>query len=106
MFVTVRHSTVTSTDEVIRQSKEDLLPNTLSKLPGFISFYFVKVSDTELITFTIYETKEQSEVANRAALDWIRQRLSQYLVSGPEITIGELAFSQFAKKEFPGQMAA
>jgi hypothetical protein len=82
------------------------LPNILTKLPGYLTFYYVKVSDTELVTFSIFERREQLDEAARAVLDWVPKHLGALLVSGPEIINGEVILHDSSKKSFPGQMAA
>lgn len=107
MFASIRHTTVTSVDEAKRLVKEDYLPNILSKEPGFIGLYFVKVSEGEIISLALFETKQQAENSTTPLRDWVRRRAADLAVSGPEITIGEVVISQVARpQEFPGEMAA
>ncbi len=107
MYAAIRHSTVTSVDTVVQRLKEDFWPNVLEKLPGFSAYYFFKVSAEELYTVNIFETKEQADESNRVVADWVRQNLSELVITGPDTVVGELLYSSTAKpKEFPGEMAA
>jgi hypothetical protein len=97
MYAAIRHPTVTSADEFTKKIEEDLTPD-LEKLPGFQAFYVFKVSEQELVSIMVFDTKEQAEESNRHALDWIRDRVSDMVTSGPNPVVGEVTVSVTAKQ--------
>jgi len=107
MYAVIRRVRFTSVDELKPRITEDFLPNVVEKLPGFIAYYFVKISEGELESVALFETREQAEKSIPVINDWSRQHLANLLIGMPEATCGEVIIIKIAKPQaFPGQMAA
>ena len=68
-------------EEGFKRTEQFLLP-VLSREPGFIEFYSVKVSESEALSISIFATREDAEEGNRKALEWAREQLFP-LAQGP-----------------------
>ncbi len=107
MFAVVRRVNFKSIDQLKPRITDDFLPNVVDKLPGFVAYYFVKLSDTELESVSIFDTREQAENSIQVIHDWIRQNLSEMVTSAPAANMGEVIVTHIAKPQSSqGKMAA
>ena len=81
--------------EAFHRAERDLLP-IFEAQPGFISYSVVVTSDTELISISAWETKEEAEAAVSSAADWVRENISD-LIESVSNHVGEIAFANRAK---------
>jgi Antibiotic biosynthesis monooxygenase len=77
-------------DISIRRSMLGLLP-VFRQQPGFVSYQLVKVGERSLVSFSVWETREAAEEANRATADWASENLPDTVVSS-RLYIGPIAF--------------
>ena len=107
MYAVIRRVNFTSIDQLKPRITEDFLPNVVDKLPGFVAYYFIRLSDTELASLSLFETREQAEKSIQVIREWIEENLSEMVTREPEAYAGEVIVTHVAKpQEFPGQMAA
>ena len=80
-----------TTREVVDKAERELLP-IFQKQPGFLAYTIATSGNDTVLSYSLWESKLDAELANRAASAWVQQNLSRILVS-VERYIGEVAFS-------------
>src|SRR5215470_12795819 len=96
-YLTVRrYEGVTNAKEAIRQVQEGFIP-MLSKIPGFISYYWVDEGDGVMVSVSVFETRQAEEESNRLAADFVKQHIAPVLPKAPQITAGQVV-ARAAKK--------
>ena len=91
-YLTVRrYDGVPDSKEAARQVQEGFIP-LISKIPGFISYYWVDEGDSVMVSVSVFETREAEEESNRAAADYVKQHqnVARLLPKAPQITAGQV----------------
>jgi quinol monooxygenase YgiN len=92
MFVAIRYyqTAPDSIGEVVNRVKEDFVP-IIRDTQGFVSYFILTPSDREgeLVSVSVFESREGAEESNQRAQDWVRQNLSELLLL-PEFAEGEV----------------
>jgi hypothetical protein len=89
-YLTVRrYEGVTDSKEAARQVQEGFVP-LISKIPGFISYYWVDGGDGVMISVSVYATREAEEESNRIAADFVKKHIAALLPKPPRITAGKV----------------
>jgi heme-degrading monooxygenase HmoA len=92
MFVAIRYyqTDAGSVDEVVRRVKEGFVP-LIKDTQGFVSYFVLTPSEreNELVSVSVFESREGTEESNQKAEDWVGQNLSE-LVLLPEFAAGEV----------------
>ena len=89
-WLTVRRSEgVTDTKEAERVVQEGFVP-LISKLPGFISYYWTDAGSNVMISVSVYTTKEAEEESTRIAADFVKQHMTALLPNPPRVTAGHV----------------
>ena len=97
-WLTVRqYEGVTNTKEAERLVKEGLVP-LISKLPGFISYYWTNAGNNVMISVSVYTNKEAEEESNLIAADFVKQHMAAMLPNPPRITAGHVVATASRKK--------
>lgn len=90
MYATVRrYEGITDTKEAGRRVKEEFLP-IISRIPGFIAYYWVDAGDGVMISTGVYRDKAAADESNRKAQEWIQQAAVSLYPNPPKITSGEV----------------
>jgi hypothetical protein len=90
MYVTVRrYEGVTDPTEAGRRVNEGFL-TIISKVPGFIAYYWVDAGGGVMISTSIFEDQSGAEESNKRAADYVRENLASLLPKPPQITAGEV----------------
>ena len=96
-YLTVRrYEGVTDSQEAARRVQEEFIP-LISKLPGFISYYWVDEGDNVMVSVSVFTTREAEEESNRVAADFVKQHIAPLLPKPPQITAGKVV-ARAAKK--------
>jgi len=96
-YLTVRrYDGVADSKEAARRIREEFIP-LISKIPGFISYYWVDEGDGVMVSVSVYETKEAEEESNRVAANFVKQHAVTLLPMPPQITAGQVV-ARAAKK--------
>src|SRR6476660_6296757 len=98
-YLTVRrYDGVTDSKEAARRVQEEFIP-LISKLPGFISYYWVDEGDNVMVSVSVFATREEEEESNRMAADYVKQHqhIARLLPKPPQITAGQVV-ARAAKK--------
>jgi hypothetical protein len=91
MYAVIRSYTFTDTAEVRRLVEEEIIP-IVGDIPGLVAYYLVEGDEGRLSSVTISEERTGIEESTQRAADWIRDRLSSLVISGPEVMMGESTF--------------
>lgn len=97
MYAVIRTYTFSDTGEVRRLVEEEFIP-IVGEIPGLISYYLVEGEEGRLSSVTICEEPRGVEESTERAADWVRDRLSSLLISGPEVMMGEVTFEHTAAR--------
>ena len=96
-YLTVRrYDGVQDAKAAARQVQEGFIP-LLSKIPGFISYYWVDEGDGVMVSVSVFATREAEEESNRLAADFVKQHIAPLLPKPPQITAGQVV-ARAAKK--------
>ncbi len=63
----------------------------LSEMPGFVSYYMVQTGKDEVISVSIFESEEQAQESNKAAMSWIKENLGPYVTAPVQSSEGKIA---------------
>jgi heme-degrading monooxygenase HmoA len=92
MFVAIRYyrTDPDSIDEVVQRVKEGFVP-IIRDTQGFVSYFVLTPNEREdeLVSVSVFESREGAEESNERAEDWVRQNLSGLLLL-PEFAAGEV----------------
>ena len=89
-YLTVRrYDAVPNSKEAAHQVQEGFIP-LISKLPGFISYYWVDEGDGVMVSVSVFATREAEEESNRLAADFVKQHIAPLLPKPPQITAGQV----------------
>ncbi len=91
-----RYDGVTDSKEATRRIQEGFIP-LISKIPGFISYYWVDEGDGVMVSVSVFTTREGEGESNRLAADFVKQHIAPLLPKPPRITAGQVVASA-AKK--------
>ena len=84
-----RYEGVTDTKKAARLVEEGFVP-LISKLPGFISYYWTDAGNDVMISVSVYTNKEAEEESNRIAADFVKQHMVALLPNPPRVTAGHV----------------
>ena len=79
-----RYEGVTDTKEAARVVQEGFVP-LISKLPGFIDYYFVDAGSGVMISVSVYTNREAEEESNRVAADFVKQHMTHLYPTPPPL---------------------
>jgi hypothetical protein len=89
-YLTVRrYDGVTDAKEAARRVQEGFIP-LISKLPGFISYYWVDEGDNVMVSVSVFATQAAEEESNHLAADFVKQHIAPLLPKPPQITAGKV----------------
>jgi heme-degrading monooxygenase HmoA len=84
-------------EEAVKKT-EQFFMQPLRKEPGFLEFYSVQVGESEFVSISLFETREEAEEGNRKALEWAREQLFP-LAEAPAEMVGAGTILLHQKKE-------
>jgi hypothetical protein len=89
-YLTVRrYDGVKDSKQAARRVREEFIP-LISKIPEFISYYWVDEGDGVMVSVSVFETRESEERSNRLAADFVKQHIAPLLPNSPQITAGQV----------------
>ena len=74
--------------ELARRTQQTMLP-LFQEQPGFVS-YSVMSTANEVLSFSIWETEEQAEAANKVSRDWVADNLDPSQIELLDTRVGEI----------------
>ena len=78
------------TVELTKKVGETLLPS-LSKLPGFESYYLIEAGNGVMSSIGFFDTSAHADESTRVAASWVREeKLETALPNPPKVTAGEV----------------
>jgi hypothetical protein len=97
MYTAIRTYTTSDAPEVRRITQEEFVP-LVKDLPGFIGYYVVDAGDGRIASITVCDEREDVEESTKRATEWVRDRLSSLITSGPEVIMGDTVVSETASR--------
>jgi hypothetical protein len=65
------YENITNPQETAAGVTESFVP-LISKLPGFVAYYFVDAGNGEMFSVSVYEDQAGAEASSRTAAEWVR----------------------------------
>ncbi|MDT7814126.1 MAG: hypothetical protein QOJ42_4042 [Acidobacteriaceae bacterium] len=90
MYVSIRRYKLASDksfDELNRRVKESFLP-ILQKLSGLKQYYTVDTGKGEVLSVSLWDSKDSAEKATMEARNWVAQSASDLVPDAPEAIAG------------------
>ena len=87
MYVSVRHYSTASAQEVMRQANTSFRP-IISALPGFHAYYVFDTGNGTATSVSVFDTQAQAEESNRKAAEWVKQTIPTLITGVPQIIAG------------------
>ena len=84
-----RYEGVTDPKEAERVVREGFVP-LISKLPGFISYYWTDAGNGVMVSVSVYTNREAEEESNRIAAEFVKKNMTALLPNAPRITAGHV----------------
>jgi len=81
-------------DEVMQRIQGEFL-HIISREPGFIAYYAIRIGNNEILTISVFETKIGAEGSTPIALEWVTKNLAGFVQGEPETTVGWVFGSSF-----------
>jgi len=79
----------TTVEGIIQRVESGFLP-IVSAVEGFISFRYIDAGGGVIATISTFETQAAAEQSNKAAEGWVKENLSEFNPTLPQITAGEV----------------
>jgi hypothetical protein len=89
MYAAIRTYRVNDAEELARRVRDEFIP-VVREVPGFIAYYIVDSGGGQISSVTICHDREGVEDSTARAADWVSDRISSLIESGPEIMTGEV----------------
>ncbi len=78
-----------SMDELMQIVNEGAVP-IIRAVPGFIAYYVLDAGEDVIASISVFENQAGADESNRRAADWVRENITAFQPSQPEITAGEV----------------
>ena len=93
MYASVRQYTINPGHEKVDEAAQEVqagLGPLISKAPGFMAYYVLDAGNNVMAAISLFESKAAADTADRMVADWIRQHLTAFVASPPEVLEGEV----------------
>jgi hypothetical protein len=85
-------------NDLVRSVREGFVP-LVSKAPGYVSYSFFKSGEDTLVTISTFQDRNGADESNKLAATFIRDKLSNFGLSAPEILSGETSVHHISGTE-------
>jgi hypothetical protein len=92
MYTAIRTYRTTDSAELARRVESEFLP-IVRDVPGFVGYYVVDAGDGAIASITVCADKSGMDESTARAAEWVRDRISELIESGPEILAGDVTVS-------------
>ncbi len=89
MYGAIRTYRVTDVGELTTRVRDEFIP-LVRDIPGVVAYYVVDSGGGTLSSITIGEDQAAVEASTARARDWVQERVSSLIESGPEIMTGAI----------------
>ncbi|MFT5702179.1 MAG: hypothetical protein ACI8ZB_005090 [Desulforhopalus sp.] len=76
-------------DEIVKRVADGFVP-IITTSEGFIDFRFIESGGGIVTTVSVFDTMDASVASNIMAADWVKENLTEYNPSTPQISTGEV----------------
>ncbi len=89
MYAAIRKYTVKPgwMEEVMHRIQRDFV-FLISKEPGFLDYYALRVGPNEVLTISVFDTQEEAEGSTPLGFKWVQENLGGYIQGNPDSTVG------------------
>jgi quinol monooxygenase YgiN len=89
MYAAIRKYTVKPgwMEEVMHRIQRDFV-FLISKEPGFLDYYALRVGPNEVLTISVFDTQEGAEGSTPLGFKWVQENLGGYIQGNPDSTVG------------------
>ena len=96
MYSAIRKYSIKSNfmDEVMQRIQGEFL-HIISREPGFIAYYAIRIGNNEVLTISVFETKIGAEGSTPIALEWVAKNLAGFVQGEPQTMVGWVFGSSF-----------
>ena len=84
-----RYEGVADTKKAARVVQEGFVP-LISRLPGFISYYWADPGSGVMISVSVYTNREAEEESTRIAAAFVKEHMAALLPNPPQVTAGHV----------------
>ena len=93
MYATTRrYEGVKDPAQAAKVVQEGFVP-IISKVPGFVAYYFVDAGNGVMASTGIFETQEGAEESTRRAAEFVKEHLAPLLPNAPVVAAGQVLAS-------------
>jgi heme-degrading monooxygenase HmoA len=94
MYIAIRKYYIIpgSGDEFMQRVQRGFVP-VISQVPGFISYYALRVRNDEVVTISIFETRTGAEESTPRALEWVQKNIAWMIQGFPEVMVSQVRAS-------------
>ena len=97
MYASVRQYTINPGHERVEEAARDVhagLGPIISRAPGFVAYYVLDAGNNVVVAISVFESRAAEEAANKSVANWIRQHLTSFVSSPPNVLEGEVLAQQ------------
>jgi hypothetical protein len=93
MYAVIRHYQDEASDVVDQARKrEGSIKELMRGIEGFVAYYLVDTQGGGLASVSVFQDREGAEESTRAAGNWIRENMAEWVPNPPTVIQGEVAF--------------
>jgi hypothetical protein len=89
MYGAIRTYRVTDVAELTTRVRDEFIP-LVRDIPGFVGYYVLDSGGGTVSSITICEDEAGVEASTARSKDWVQERVTSLIESGPEIMTGEI----------------
>ncbi len=90
MYTAVRHYSIKSGSFGEIKQRIDGFVDIVSKVSGFVGYYFVNSGNNTVVTVSIFESQAGADESTRAAAEWVKANLAGFMEGPPTVMAGEV----------------
>jgi len=89
MYASIRRYKTGAAGEVNRLVSAGFVPQ-IRRAPGFIAYYGVDAGHGTWASVSVFESREQADLSNQLAAEWVRNNVASLVTGKPDITAGDV----------------
>ena len=90
MYIAARRYEGVSDSQKVRQLVDEGFVPIISKMPGFVAFYWVDAGDGVVASISVFEHKDAEEQSTFKAREFVAEHLAPLMPNPPQVTAGEV----------------
>jgi len=90
MFASARRYEGVKDPEAAAKKVDEVFVPLISKLPGFVEYFWIDLGDGAMMSITIFKTLSEAIKANEKSRIWVKEHLSSVLAPSVRIEAGSI----------------